>query len=468
MPDPSQASAPPARVLGPIDATCIVVGAIIGVGIFFNPSGVARLTGDADLALLAWAVAGGIALCGALTFAALGSRYHSNGAQYEVLRDAYGTFPAFLFVFCNATAIQAGAVAVIAVICARNLGVAAGTGIPEGVPLLALAAALILGLVGANIVGVRWGSRIQNLTVYAKLVTLLVVTALAFVAAPSTPEPPPETGNGARRALGPFGAILAALVPCLFAYGGWQHSLWISGEVKEPRRNLPRAIVGGVVLVVIVYLLANWAYLRLLGVRGVAESGALAADAVAVVWPEVGRRVVAAAVAVSAFGVLNAQLLSGPRLVYGMARDGRFFGVFGRLSPRFGTPVGAIVLIGVMALVLMVAPGRGVVDVLTAGTVFIDAVFFVLTGAALFVLRGREAKGPAAPARRGETGRLRDEETKEAFRAVGYPVVPALFVVGELGVLVGACLGPGGWVIALAGVGWIVGTAIIYLAFFRR
>lgn len=457
MPGPA-APAQPARVLGAFDATCVVVGAIIGVGIFFNPTRVAALTGDAGLALGAWAIAGGIALCGALTFAALGTRYHANGAHYEVLRDAYGPFPAFLFVFCNATAIQAGAAGVIAVVCAQNLAAVAGRAPPEGPLLLAISAVLIVGLALANIVGVRWGSAIQNLTVVLKVLTLLLVTALAVFAAPDAAELNRATPPVALKS--PVAALLAALVPCLFAYGGWQHSLWISGEVKNPRRNLPRAIVGGVLLVVVVYLLANWAYLRLLGVGGVAAADPLAANAAAAVWPRSGARIIAAAVAVSAFGVLNAQLLSGPRLVYGMARDGRFFSVFGRLHPRLGTPVAAIALIGGMALVLLLISGSEAVKLLTTGAVYIDAVFFALTGVALFVLRRkhkadqRAAGGTAPPS--GE------------MRTPGFPMIPALFVVGEVGVVVGAHLDPDVLKATLFGTAWIAVAAVLYFIRFRR
>jgi len=237
-------------------------------------------------------------------------------------------------------------------------------------------------------------------------------------------------------------------VPCLFSYGGWQQALWISGEVKEPHKNLPRSILGGVLIVVAVYLLANWAFLRLLGAPAVASSKALAADAVAVVLPGLGRRLVAAAVAVSAFGVLNAQLLTGPRLVYGMACDGRFFTPFARLSTRFGTPQAAIALLGLTALALLLAAGPGGIDRLLNGLVFIDGVFFALTGAALLVLR-----------RRGLAG--------GSFRVPGYPVIPILFVLGELGVVAGAYLDPSVRGAAFIGLAWIAGAALLYALRFR-
>ena len=436
-------------MLGPLDATCVVIGAIIGVGIFFTPSRVAEIAGSGQLALWTWAIGGAIALLGALTFAELGGLYPRSGGQYDMLRDAWGTLPAFLFVFCNATAIQAGAIAIIAIVCAQNLGIAGG-GSLTGPMLTVVAVVLILGLLTANALGVRWGARIQNLTVAAKVATLLTVTVLAVVlgAGGGPVDEADDAVSGVVRA-GVVGAIFAGLVPALFSFGGWQHALWMAGEVRRPHRNVPRAIVGGVLVVVIVYMLVNWAYLRLLGFDGVVASDATAADAVAAVWPGAGKRLVALAVAVSAFGVLNAQLLSGPRLVYGMARDGRFFRPFALASERFGTPVAAIVLIGGLALVLLVAAGGRAVDRLLTGVVLVDAIFFVLTAAALLVLRRRR---PAA---------------RRPVRVPLYPLVPLLFITGELGVITGALLDPGMRGAAVIGLAWIAAATVCYLLFFR-
>ncbi len=292
------------RELGLFDAVCVVVGAIIGVGIFFTPSKVAALAGSPGAALLTWAVGGGIALLGALTFAELGSLCERSGGQYEILRDAYGPLPAFLYVFCNATAIQAGSAAVIALVTAQYLGKAVTGAVPGESLLTLLSLLLILGLVLANTAGVRWGARVQNFTVLAKTATLglLVLAALLFGGGRSG-EPVGGTGISPSTSL--LAGLFAGLVPAFFSYGGWQHALWIGGEIKNPRTNVPRAIIFGVLLVVAVYLLANWAYLHLLGFEKTAGSAALASDALGALWPGAGERVTAAAVALSAFGVLN-------------------------------------------------------------------------------------------------------------------------------------------------------------------
>ena len=437
------------RVLGPVDATCIVIGAIIGVGIFFTPSQVAEVAGSGGMALTAWAIGGAIALMGALTFAELGGLYPRTGGQYDILRDAYSPLPAFLFVFCNATAIQAGAIAVIAIICAKHLGVAVGHQMTSTFALTLSAAGLIVGLTAANALGVRWGSRIQNLTVYAKVLTLIVVTILAMMTdAPVTEAVVSESTEHSDSGRSPIVLIFAALVPAFFAFGGWQSALWMAGEIRQPKRNVPLAIVGGVLVVVTIYLLVNWAYLRLLGYDGVVGSQALAADAIAQSWPNTGRHIAGAAVAISAFGVLNAQLLGGPRLIYSMANDGRFFQLFARINARFRTPLAAIVLLGVMALVLLIAAGQHAVDKLTTGVVFIDSVFFALTGLALIVLRKRRPRA------------------ERSVRVPGYPVVPLLFVLGVLCILGGALFYSEQRITVLIGIGWILGATLLYFLFF--
>lgn len=440
------------RVLGPFDATCIVVGAIVGVGIFFTPSSVARTAGSGGMAMAAWAIGGGIALLGALTFAELGGLYPRTGGQYEILRDAYGPMTSFVYVFCNATAIQAGAIAIIALICADNLGLAAGGDALTGRSQQIVAVGMIVGLTGANALGVKFGSSIQNLTVVAKIGTLLAVTLVAAFAAPTAASSIASQASTQPAGGAVFGPLAAALVPAAFSFGGWQHALWMGGEVRRPERNVPRAIIVGVLVVIAVYLLANWAYLRLLGYDGVVESKAIAADAVASVWPLYGKRVIAGAVAVSAFGVLNAQLLSGPRLIYRMATDGRFPSVFAAASRRFKTPVAAIALLGGMALCLLwvaVSRPNGFDDLLN-GVVLIDVVFFAITGSALIRLRSTRPKA-ARP-----------------VRVPGYPVLPILFVAGELAILVGAFWNEAHRDAAYVAVAWIIAAGVCFLLWFRE
>jgi basic amino acid/polyamine antiporter, APA family len=464
----------PRRVLTTLDATCVVVGAIIGTGIFLSPSSVAKLVDSNLLVLLAWGLGGLIALCGAFVFAELGTRYNSSGAQYEVLRDTCGSLPAFLFVFCNATGTQAGAIGIIATVCTQHLCVAAGGKELDGYPLIGISTLFILAIALANILGVKWGSRIQNFTVYCKLLTLLAITGIAVFLSNGTP-PATASAQTATTHLSPIAGVLAALVPAFFAYGGWQQALWISGEVRDPKRSIPRAIIVGMILVVAVYLLANWAYLHLLGLQGVASSKTIASDAVATVFPDVGRRIIAGAVGLSAFGVLNAQLLAGPRLIYGMACDGRFFPVFGRLSPRFGTPVAAICMLAGTAITLLLVAGKNGIDKILNGAVFIDCVFFVLTGVALFVLRHRDRVSTAhlemtdrpTDTVQTDAGIAQTSQSGRGFRIPFFPVIPILFLIGEIGGLIGTYLDKTVRDATYVGAAWIAVGVLVYLVRFR-
>lgn len=437
-PDLSQpdADADAGRTLGAFDATCVVIGAIIGVGIFFSPSRVAALAPEPWVVLAVWGLAGVLALAGALAFAELGRRRSGHGAQYQVLRDAFGPSAGFVFVFCNATAVQAGAIGIIAMICADNLAAAvspsAGGGLSPGASL-ALTLSLIAAVTVANLAGVRWGSTVQNVTVVAKVAALLTIVGLAALA----PRVVPTNDTAPTGALPAGQALLAGLVAAFFAYGGWQHALWVSGEVRRPRRNVPLSILAGTGVVVVVYVSVNAAYLALLGHGGVASSRTLAADAVAAVWPETGRRMVAASVAVSAFGVLNAQFLSGPRLIAGMAASHRGLIALARRS-RAGAPVAAILLLTLAATGLTLAAGRGGIDRLLTGVVVVDGVFFALTAAAVFVLAPVSRPLPLARS------------------------AACLFIVGELGLLTGAMLDPATLSASLIGLGWIAGGLVLY------
>ena len=434
------------RVLGLWDATCVVVGAIIGVGIFFTPRDVAQVTGSTAGVVLAWVLGGVVALLGAFTFAELGRLRPLAGGQYHVLRDAYGPAPAFLFVFCNLTAVQAGAVAIIAIVCAQNLGVALHGVDPAAPWMLTFATLMTWVLVAVNVVGVRSGAGLQNVTVIAKLAILAVLVALALTVEPGiAPAPAP---SGPESAPLTFAALFAGVTLTLFAYGGWQQALWMAGEVIDAPRHVPRAILLGVGIVVVAYLAANWAYLDLLGFDGVRGAGALVADAFSTASPGLGRRLAAGAVAISAFGVLNAQFLTGPRLTWAMANDGQFFASFTRLHPRFATPVAAITTLGILATALILGLGLDRTDVLTTGVVVVDASFFALTGLALPLLHRR------AP------------EFGGRWRWIDAAAVT--FVLLELLAITGSVLEKDVRVVALTGLGWIGAAALTWMIFFRR
>jgi APA family basic amino acid/polyamine antiporter len=315
---------------------------------------------------------------------------------------------------------------------------------------LALAVLLIVLIAGANICGARLGACIQNVTVLSRVSTLLGITVLACFAPLAPPEElvPPLMVSDA-----PVLALLSALAPVLFAFGGWQQMLWLGGEVREPARQVPKAIIRGVLIVAALYLLVNLAYLKLLGAEHMAgQATPLAQEAVVRVLPAAFGRVVALAVALSAFGVLNAQLLGGPRLLLGLARDGRFFGPVGRVHPKFGTPVAAIVLLAAIAILLLLVVGTERADSILNGVVLIDALFFMLTAAALFRLK------------------IEVHMDHSWMALLRLRFIPCIFILGEALVLVGALVSKNDAYrdAAFVGIGWIFGAFCLYAIFFLR
>jgi basic amino acid/polyamine antiporter, APA family len=411
------------RVLDLRHLVAIVIGAIIGVGIFFTPAQVARIAGSEERALLLWAVGGACAAAGGVVFGELGRRFPHAGGQYRVMLAGWGPFAAFVYVVSLLTAIQPGAAAIIAHIAARNLALALGVSLSSNA-LIGVALALIGAVVIANTIGVRQSAGVQLFTVTAKLATLGGIVALAIAHQPAV-------------------VAAAGLLPAMFSYGGWQHALWMAGEVRDPERTLPRGIGIGVAVVILAYVGAAWAYFELLGFDGVTNAKALAAEAVAVVLPGAGARVVAGAVAISAFGVLNAQFLAGPRQVWALARDGLFFGALGHLHPARSTPHLAILALGVCASTALVVAGPDGVGQLTAWTVVVDTLFFALTALVLLKLQWAERRATFA-----------------TFAAVA-------FVLIELAAMVGALASPQVRAAALTGLGWVLGISLLYLRFRR-
>ena len=396
----------------------LVVGGIIGSGIFLNPAVVARRAGSAGLTLAVWGIGAVVALLGAAIFAELGRRRPQAGGGYAYLRDAFGPLPAFLYGWALLLVIASGAIAAVAMTFAGYAASLLGLGTDAQRPL-ALGAVALLTLV--NVVGVAPGAVTQNVFTVLKLGALGVLLACGLLAPVS-----PDVGAAAPVLVPPVGtlallrAVGTALVPVLFAYGGWQQTNFVAEELEAPERTLPKALALGVAIVVLVYLLANVAYLRALGVDGLAASIAPAADTIARVAGPTGRTLVALGIAASTFGFLDLVILVSPRVYQAMARDGLFFASFARLHPRFRTPVAAIVGQGVWASALLLVGSYGqLLDYVT----FADWIFFGLTAASLVVLRRRDARAGVA---------------EHGFRAPLYPWSVAAFVLAAAYVVGGS------------------------------
>lgn len=367
-----------ARHLGRFSATMLVIGGIIGSGIFLNPAVVASRVRTPGWILGVWGIGAGVALIGAFVFAELGRRRPLAGGSYAYIREAFGPLPGFLYAWALLLVIAAGATAAVAMTCA---GYAVSLlGWDPGAQRL-LAAAAIAGLTLLNLVGVRPAAWTQNLFTLLKLgaIAVLIGAALFADAAPAAVAATPVVREGTL-----VFAIGTALVPVLFAFGGWQQTNFVAEEMVDPERDLPWALILGVAIVALAYLLVNVAYLRALGAAGLASSIAPAADTMAVVAGEGGRRLIAAGIVASTFGFLNLVLLVSPRVYQAMARDGLFFASFARLHPRWHTPVAAILFQGAWAIGLLFLGSYGQ---LLDYVVFADWIFFGLAAAALFVLR---------------------------------------------------------------------------------
>lgn len=377
-----------ARRLTVFDATMIVMGGIIGGGIFVNPAEVARRVGSPGLSQLAWALGGAIALIGAFVYAELAARRPQVGGQYAYLRDAYHPLVAFLYGWTLLLVVQTGGMAAAAMIFGRYARELTGSTTPEGV----IAVATLMTLTVINCIGVRAGSNVQSFFMVVKLVVIATVVVFGFSlmsqgqhAAPLA-LPVSRDGGGI--------GVMTALVPILFTYGGWQTASFVSGEMRDPRRDLPRGLLAGVIGVVIVYLLVNTAFLAALGIDGLAASKAPASDVMRAALGERGGQFIAAGVAISTVGFLSQSMLTAPRVYFAMARDGVFFKRIGELGARSRVPVAAIVLQGVCASAIAL---WGRFDQVLNYVVSIDVLFFGLTGAALLVYRRRSDAGSPPP-----------------------------------------------------------------------
>ena len=379
-----------ARRLGLFDATMIVMGGIIGSGIFMNPQVVALEVHTPFLILGAWTIGGLFALAAAFIWAELAARRPAVGGQYAYLREAFHPAVAFLYGWVLLLVIQTGGMAAVAVTFSRYF--VELTSLPLGYSTLA---ALVLGVLTIiNCLGVRAGSVVQSVLMVLKILAIaaLVIFGLSFGARVSE-----STAWLDRPAsfdlLTSFGA---ALVPVIFAYGGWQTATFVAGEIKEPHRNLPRGLIFGVLGVVLLYLAANVVYLIALGTSGLAASTAPASDVMRRALGDFGARMIAAGIAISTVGFLSQSMLTAPRVYFAMAQDGLFFKGVGTVHPRTRAPVVAIALQGLLAIVIAFL---GTYKDILNYVVSVDVIFFGLTACGIFVFRKRAARNEASTVR---------------------------------------------------------------------
>lgn len=393
------------RELGLLDTTFVVMGGIIGVGIFVNPGSVVRIVEHPGIAMLAWLVGGGLALIGGLSYAEIGSRLPYVGGQYVYLARGWHPIVGYLYGISKLFIVNAGACAAIGIVFAQQVDNAFVPLGRERISWVAAAAIILLALI--QYFGVRPGKHTNNLLMAAKLAGIAAILGFAAWKAPAAANRflPLPAGFGLD---GPSLALLfAALVPVLFAYGGWENCSFIAGEIKDPERTLARGVLLGVFGVVALYLLLNITYLWVLPAGKVASSTALGADVAEALVGKGGRVFMAGLIGVSCLGILSVVLLTGPRLFYAMANEGLFFARFARLHPRYRTPSFAIAIQALAAVALVFT---NTFDQLLSWVVFADWLFFGTTVATLFRLRHVRAGG------------------YRIFKAPGHPLTTLIFV----------------------------------------
>ncbi len=394
----------PRRQLGLFDATMIVMGGIVGAGIFANPSEVAHRVHTPFLILGVWVLGGLLAMCGAFIWAELATRLPgAAGGQYVYLREAYHPAVAFVYGWGLLLITQTGGMAAVAVIFASYFRALTGVAWNES----AIAAAALLTLTGINCLGARAGSNVQSGLMLLKIGAIAALVIIGFTVGGHAPEQ--STLLEKPFSFDVLKSIGAAMVPIAFAYGGWQTSTFVAAEIRDPRRDLSRGLLLGVSGVVALYLAVNLACLRVLSPAGLDATTTPVSDLMRIALGETGARWIALAITISALGFLSQSMLTAPRVYYAMARDGLFFASVGKLFGKSEAPVLAIILQGFAAIVIACSGTYG--EILNF-EVTVDFIFFGMTAASLFILR------------RDQIG-----SDTVTYRVPGHPFTTMLFVL---------------------------------------
>jgi len=417
------------RQLGVFDATMLVMGGIVGSGIFMNPSVVARQVHTPFLILGVWVAGGALALLGAFIWAELATRLPGAGGQYLYLREAYHPAVAFVYGWVLLLVTQTGGMAAVAVTFARYYREISGVTWSDS----AIAATVLLSLSAINCLGARTGSNVQSALMLLKMGAIAAMVVAGMALGGGTIHALPLLDRPV--SLGLLGAIGAAMIPVGFAYGGWQTSTFVAGEMRHPGRDLSRGLVAGVTGVVVLYLAVNVVCLKVLGPEGLAATRTPATAVMRAAMGERGAWWIAMGIAISTLGFLSQGMLTAPRVYNAMARDGLFFESVGRLSARTGAPVTAIVLQGIAATAIAFS---GKYEQILNYEVSVDFIAFSLAAGALFLLRRQERGG----------GRI--------YRAPGHPYTTALFVAACVGIVASTVItdplnSARGWGIMLTG-----------------
>jgi APA family basic amino acid/polyamine antiporter len=410
-----------ARDLGVSHASAVVVGTIIGSGIFLVPSEMMQAVGSAKLVYLAWIVGGFLSFFGALTYAELGTMKPEAGGEYVYVRDGYGPLPGFLYAWTTFLISKPASIATVTTGFVRILGtfpvlaffnrnVATTPMVISYGQLVAIAAAIFVSIL--NYVGIRKAGDFQLVFTILKVGIILAIVVVGFGASAGSWRNFATDFAGAK---GGITGFMAALVAALWAYDGWNDLNMVAGEIRRPERSIPIALVAGVGIVAALYVLVNAAVQYVLPAAAVAASPRPASDAMAVTLGQAGASIVSAAMALSMLVTLNGTTMSGGRVPFAVARDGYFFPALAKVHPRFHTPSTSIVVQAILACLLLLVGGS--FRQLFSLAIFAEWLFYMVTSSTLFVFRWREPG------------------TDRPYKVWGYPVVPALFIAASAALL---------------------------------
>ena len=403
------------RDLGVSHASAIVVGTIIGSGIFLVPTEMMQAVGSARLVYLAWIVGGALSLAGAITYAELGAMKPHAGGEYVYIRDAYGPMPAFLYAWtwfaiakpASIATLTTGLVRILGTFSALDFLNHAAISRPLTVThgqLVAIGAAILM--TGLNYIGIKRAGDFQVVFTLLKIVIIVAIALLAFTASNGTWHNFATIFGGAR---GGFAGFMAALIAALWAYDGWNDLNMVSGEIHNPGRAIPIALIVGVAVVAALYMLTNAAVQYVLPAASIAASQRPASDATAVAVGAWGAAIVSAGMALSILVSLNGTIMSGARVPFAMSRDGYFFKAMAEVHPQYHTPAVALLVQLLLSIALLLFAGS--FRQLFSLAIFSEWLFYMIAASTVFVLRRKEP------------------EATRPYRSWGYPIVPALFIV---------------------------------------
>lgn len=389
--------------------TMIAIGSSIGSGIFVTPGTIAQGLGHPYLIILVWLIGGVMGICGALTFSELGGLFQQAGGVYVFLKNAFGELPAFLYGWVMLLVINTGSLAGLCVAFSDYLGIII-PGIASDNKIYIAACTMIL-LTAINLPGVHYSQWVSNVLTSIKVAAILLIVILGFVFGDNIIIAQ-NFNQSHSLPTHLFSAMFTGMIGVFFSVGGWHHATYVAAEVINPAKNISRAMIMGMMIITLSYVLINIAYMRLLPLESIATSRTIASDVIIKLIPW-GGKLVAVAIALSIFGTISIYSMSAPRIYYAMAQDGLFYKPIARLHPRWHTPVAAMVFQGAWALCILLF-FRAFFDKIITFVTFMDALFFALAAVSIFIFRSKL------------------KEVPRPYKTWGYPVIPAIFILLQI------------------------------------